>query len=506
MKRLLILILISIAIRILLPIDFPLDNDEALYAQILSEMIQHPSIYTNYMGEYVPWKPPLMFYVYSGIAKLLMPFGIQTEVLYRLPNLIFAVLTTVAFYFLTKNLTKDEDLSFIAALVLTSAPMFMVTNTLLMTDNLLLFFVVSSLAVYTLKETERQPALFLIGGALAFLAFFTKSLASFIILPLIIADYFINNKKTLKNGYFLTSLLLPFLAVLVLSSVFGEAWLRQYFIDAGRITLGTSKGVTGTFEFILENLAVYAALLLPWLSFGLSTLIVKKKRDQIDLKLGLFLMFWLIFFIPPLIIPSALFWYALPVLPAFAIFVAYEAKSEKFDWLSKLFLAVLIILSVAFSYMMANEFAKDLRIQQKDAGMYLSGKDGVAVIGRYSPGLLYYKFNNEDLPYNRTLILFLANSGDTRIDNQTMIELRSFVSNGRPIDKTLVGNYLIALYGPALASPINVQGDMDMWIKYVVLDAAVSNLREIFSQEIDQGRLKLIYNNKRYYIYEKVAG
>jgi 4-amino-4-deoxy-L-arabinose transferase-like glycosyltransferase len=499
MKRLLILLLVCIAVRAILPIAFPFIGDEGLYAQEIDEMIRTGSLSTTYMGEYVPWKPPLTFYVHASFAKLVEPLNLPIEVAYRLPSYLFSILAVVAFYFLTRNFTENDDIAFVAALIFTTIPHLLVLNVLLMTDTLLICLLMVSLYFYTAPDSKQKPCNFLAGGLFAGLAFLTKTVAAFIVIPLAVGYYYLKDKAVLKQKIFLTSFLFIPLAMLLLATVFGQTWTTQHVIDIARASLGV--GDLPYFLFVVSsNMAVFFAMLLPWLPFGLHILIDRRKRGFVKNNTLLFLLFWLLFFILPALVPGVLFWYFLPVIPAFIILVSYSLVEDRFDNASKVMLAALLLTSVMFSYLIAANFGNDpARETQRDAGMFLADKKGVAVVTYYSSGLLYYKFHNEKQPtYNETLVLFLAFP-----KNVPLQDLNAYLNEGKPLNSSLTIGYLEGLYQAGFAKPLAVHGNQSLGIRYVVLDSLVPDYQKIIDG--DGNRFNLIYNNQRYYIYEKTA-
>ncbi len=497
MRQIILLIFFSIIVRAFLPAGAPFTGDEGLYAQEIDEMLRDPSAYTTYMGEYVPWKPPLMFYVYSLSAKLVEPLNLPIEIVYRLPNYLFSILTVVMFYLLTKNITKNEEVSFASALIFTTSPYLLVLNTLLMTDTLLICLLVISLFFYTNENSKTKPYLFLIGGLFAGLAFLTKSIAALIVIPLVIAYYYLNNKTVFKQKIFWSSFVFILFSILLSYTIFGKTWATQGLIDINRAFLVADSDLKFILITILGNLIIFFAMSLPWLPFCVGFLLNKKKKKIVNKNTQNFLLFWLIFLIFPFLVPGMLFWYVLPAVPAFIILTAFSITGKEFDKMAKVMFLALLIVSTVFSYMIAYDFSETkVRFTQKDMGEFLANKKNVAIITYYASGLLYYKFHNEThQTFNDTLILFITDPNNIPIE-----ELRNFVNNNQKIDDAHAINYLKGLYSAGFEKPIAIQGNQSLDIRYVVLDSQVPDYQRIVGDGFS-----LIYNNKRYYVYEKVS-
>src|SRR5262249_48487519 len=109
---------------------------------------------------------------------------------------------------------------------------------------------------------------------------------------------------------------------------------------------------------------------------------------------NLFLSAWYALTIFPFLFSGLLTWYYLPVLPAMCYFasltLAVWKGKEKTDPLLWFFLGFLILLVVAASGFVYLRFFGPY-FEQREAGLMLSGKENVLVIGDYYPGVIAYK-------------------------------------------------------------------------------------------------------------------
>ena len=490
------LIFFSLLPRLLLPINSPFFGDEALYAQELDELINSKSIYTTYLGNYVPWKPPLTFYVYALIFNILNPLGLSIEVTYRIPSLLFGFLSVVVFFFFTLEISKDKERAFVSSLIFSTIPALFVTNAMLMTDNLLIFLILSALYFYI--KGEKNEKLFLIGAVFTFFAFLTKTVVSLMLPLLSIAYFYFKNKKMLKNKFFLVSLLAIPLAFLLMSTIFGGEFNQQYIVDLSRITLSFTD-----VKLFVSNVALFLIMLLPWLPFSISGIIAtlnnkKKKKMGYEEK---FLFFWLLFLIPPFFAGSLLWWYFIPILPSLSIFAADGVSKKKIDKAVILFVLIISLIATFFSYGIVLSFTEDKpRFAQKETGLFLSGKENILLFTYYSPGIIYYKFHNEKSPsYDSLDIIFTEESAKDLKDLDKKLLTDLLIYSMPPQNST---DYLKALYGVSFSEPFVVYGRFDRHPDYIVIDKVMPFYVEI-ENILKEGGYKVIFTNFRYEVFER---
>ena len=105
-----------------IPADFPL-NDGGLFYQMTQElMVNHfrLPLFTSYNHLQIPYAyPPLAFYVTAGLNQL---FGWQLLDIFRLFPAVISILTIPAAYLLIKDLTDDDNLLSLAALIFSILP------------------------------------------------------------------------------------------------------------------------------------------------------------------------------------------------------------------------------------------------------------------------------------------------------------------------------------------------------------------------------------------------
>lgn len=118
-----------------------MEVDALQYAAISKEMVQNHSYLQVYeLGEDYLDKPPLLFWLTSLFFNL---FG-ANNFTYRLPALFATILTGISTYYFSKKFYGSET-AYLATLILVSSQAFLLTNSDLRTDSLLISFVMMSI-------------------------------------------------------------------------------------------------------------------------------------------------------------------------------------------------------------------------------------------------------------------------------------------------------------------------------------------------------------------------
>ncbi|MFH0817716.1 MAG: glycosyltransferase family 39 protein, partial [Candidatus Micrarchaeota archaeon] len=255
-KRLIAIFTFALLLRVVALDASPFYRDEALYAEVIDEMLGGGGIAPHYWGLVVSWKPPITFWFYSAFIALLSPAGLPTEFLYRLPSAILGAICSVLVYLIVKEAREGDDLALVSSVAYAGSALALFVNRMLLVDSLLLLFTLSSILFY-LKANGRAKLLFF-GGLLAGLAVFTKTIAG-LFAPVVAIVYFaFYERKTLFNSNFLISLIGVPLAFIVLFSLI-PGMSTQFLVDSTQRTTGSDIGRT-----FAINLIVFLSLTLPW--------------------------------------------------------------------------------------------------------------------------------------------------------------------------------------------------------------------------------------------------
>ena len=188
-----ILLLLSLLIRLYYLPHAPIYADESVYAEMIDEFSRNPAPVPYFMGHIISWKPPLAFATYSVIISFFNTVkpGMALEVLYRMPPLIFGVLSVLALYLMARKL-YGEDVAFLASLIFTINPISIVVSENLLLETMVSFLLMSGVLMYI--EGEKDKKYMYYAGLAGALLFFTKSIIAFL-LPALGIAYYLGNKK-----------------------------------------------------------------------------------------------------------------------------------------------------------------------------------------------------------------------------------------------------------------------------------------------------------------------
>lgn len=314
--------------------------------------------------------PPLAKY-FQAIS---MKFLGKTPIAWRLPSVIFSLLTLVVFYFFLKfigeNFLFKEDkrktslFSLLGTLFLSLEGLFLVQSRIAMNDVILLFFILLSVFTYfyylTLKkETKQADLILLLMGLFWGLALATKWSAFFPLLVLMFYHFFIQElagKSLLRRLPFLlfVFVLIPFfvyfLAYLpmflagkklsyfwvlqgqILRSQLGNPAVHQYsstplqwFFNLRSVLYFSNN--KGSMIYALGNpvLFIYFVLTMPLLF--ISSVLKKNKRILSLLFLLYFASFTFWIFSPRILF----FYHYLPAIPFIIVLLSFVITDSLFD-------------------------------------------------------------------------------------------------------------------------------------------------------------------------------
>ena len=408
-KALMLILLISTGARVYTLMNLPLHGDEAVYAEIIDEFIKKPTLLPTFLGHVISWKPPLTFIVYSlfiRVFNIIIP-GAPVELTYRLPSLIFGVLSVLTFYFLVKKLYNDE-LAFASALILSIFPVFLFTNSLLLVDNLLIFLIILSLLFYL--EGEKNRKYFYYGGFITASAFWTKTYFSFMIPPIIIAYYY-DNKKILFSKDFIYSLfLLPagalvYTALFFFASPIGYDLFYSYLFDFGTLLKPLSFGST-----LAETILFLYLCTFPWILL----IIFSPFRINYKTRQNKMMLVWLLF-TALIIFRPGFFWYYASVAPAIAFLSASTLFSIKNkNQIYTILIAFLYTVFASYPPFVTGYTSTPVIIySEKQAGQFLQNKTDIFILAdRGLTSLAFYKFHDEERPNFNAINMTMTGRSD----------------------------------------------------------------------------------------------
>ncbi len=402
----------------------PLQLDEALYGQMTNELLRNFTLQPVFMGEIVSWRPIGYFLINAPFVLVGKALALNVDLTYRLSSLFFSFLTCFALYFLIKTMYKRADLAFVGTLFYQANFINVFVSNRGLTDSVLMFFIITSLYFYFRGKNTND---FLFGGALAFAAYFVKTVMAFAIPFLVVAYWLFKDKEKLRDKYLLISLLaIPF-AIFIVGAIM-QASDKQLGSDISNHLVKFDASDKNFAKVMVSSAVFFFVMIGLYLGFFTSGL---KKIAAFDP----FLIIWLSML--PFLIWGAqvgMPWYLLPAMPAVGIVIALGTldKKHKFDAFASMVFTILIMLTfamTAYFYIISAE-----PHYENEAGEYLAGKDNVYIMGYYVPGLLFYK-NNQDAKTENicTIVTGMRGENDT---------YKAFVnSNKEDIDNALVQAY-----------------------------------------------------------------
>lgn len=383
---LLILALIFMLTRLPPMVLMPFVQDEGLYAMMIEEQAAHPTLIPTLFGYPVSWKPAPFFWIYAAFSRLPLPL----EIAYRLPSVLFGLAALFPLYYLLRNVGASRNLAFFSILMFLVSHISMYSQAALLTDSLLFLLICTALYVYTEKRFGERR--FLVAGALAFFAFFVKLVIAAMIPVLALVYFLACDRKTMKRPLFLLSLLAVPFAFLLHFALLNSAGLGSelYSSDIGGHLL-SPEGIGGQVRLLWGALHTLISDAGIWFALSIFGFWKYWRENQ-------FMSVWYALTVFPVLTGFFMPWYYLPVLPAMCYFAAlflirWEGK-EKPDALFIIFVSLTAVATLFGSFIIySNVYERFL--PQKEAGLLLSDKEGVAIMGEYDPGIAAYKTTTE---------------------------------------------------------------------------------------------------------------
>lgn len=313
--------------------DLFLDWDECIYIQWAKEMFQSRKFLTNHwMGKIAFEKPPFN----SWLLQIPFFFGIN-EFTARIPSVVSGILLFVVIYiFCVKFFSKQ--IAVFSVLFLAISQIFSAYIVKLNTDLPYMLFIFCAFITWVFSEKKSWYGY--ISGFFFGIAVLTKGLSVLPFMGALFFAIFADYKKQRLFDY--SKLLLAFFIVILPwhiynYMVFGKQFIQQYFWE--QFILRAVKPI----EFHFEGRLFYAKLLyanyfpwiflfsvIPFVVFPYLRRIFNKHFLLINLqKNKLFISIVLLIIIPLFSITNAktrIAWYILPVLPFFAIYLAYSVN------------------------------------------------------------------------------------------------------------------------------------------------------------------------------------
>lgn len=347
---LLVIVFFSLGVR-LINLGYPKNEyfDEVYHAWTAKQIMHGNAKAWDYMSEH-----PAGFayeWTHPPLAKEIMIIGMlvfgENSFGYRLPAVLFGVLSLVLVFLISYEIFKSYDIAVFSILVLGLDGLFLTMSRIGMNDIYFVTFMLLSLLAF-MKNRVFLAALFY-GASLA------SKWSALYFLPIIILSHFIFKKK-IRLTYFWFLIIPPTFYFVSYLPMFLSGFDLNHFWDTQRQMWWYHTGLSATHPYsspwwswpilirpvylFLETANIYAgeAILVskiyamgnPFIFWGgvaafiLSLWFFWKKRF---LKLGFIIFSYLIFFVPWALSPRIMFLYHyLPSLPFLSIMVAFILK------------------------------------------------------------------------------------------------------------------------------------------------------------------------------------
>jgi len=327
--------------------------DEVVYFQWAEHMTTSNDFLTPWAyGAESLWigKPPLSIWLMSLSFSI---FGINNFAA-RFWSPIFGVFSCVLTFYLGKSF-YNRIVGLLSALILTTFVTFFQFSRLATLDIPLTFFSLASIYFCILSEDSKNNKFSILSGVFFGLALLTKQLSALVI-PIILISYFLLTKKNIRflftkrftlfwlTGFFI---FVPWLISMYIN--FGSNFWDNYFVYHvfERMTETIefhSESYFYYFSYLIENEHVFWIFLLP---FAVSLCFLGAIRKQ--MKGDILILVWILAILGIFsFAQTKLFWYIIPVFPAFAILLSkfLNAYFKKMRFLGIIPILTLIVFSM----------------------------------------------------------------------------------------------------------------------------------------------------------------
>jgi 4-amino-4-deoxy-L-arabinose transferase-like glycosyltransferase len=366
------------------------DYDEATYAKVVVDTIKTGDISTfKLFGRDWFEKPPLYLWMVIGLVKVLG----TSEFVFRIPSILFSVLSVWLVYLLVRELTKNNLAALSASSVLLFSPAFFVFAREARLDSGVIFSILFALWCY-IKSWENCKFLFWFLPAVA-VGFLFKSVIVFLIVPILfIYSLFYKKWNWIKNKYLWFGSILAMIIFLPWHIIqyirFGNIFWNEYLVHqvfARAVT--TLTGSNDKYDYIRILWLHYNPWI--WVLFALFVAMVvisfkKELKSRFLWKQAFAPSFSAIFIVVLFTLTRThLSTYIMPAFPFFAMFIAlsgynfYLISNQQYRHI--LLIGLIVCLSLApFNYLKSvKEVVSPLHYEEKEVGQIYSNQNNITV-------------------------------------------------------------------------------------------------------------------------------
>lgn len=315
-----------------------LASDEAIRALVSTEMILSGDyVVPTIQGELYLKKPPLYNWIIAGSFQL---FNSYDELILRIPNLIFFLLSGLVIFLSFRKTSGNYKAALIALMFMTSGRLLFWDSFIGLIDIMFSMFIfLNFIVIYKLFHKNKLLAMFLISYLLTAIAFMLKGLPALVFQALTLLIIFIMNKQFMKLISWK-----HIAGIMLLAILLGSYYLTYYFSRPGAtgdlfymlfeqsarrtgIRFGFLQTILHFFTFPLDVVYHFA----PWTLFAVflfrKDFLRRLKEDNFIFYLALvFIVNIVVYWISPEVFPRYLFMF-IPLL--LAVIMYFEGINEK---------------------------------------------------------------------------------------------------------------------------------------------------------------------------------
>ncbi|MGV8176335.1 MAG: ArnT family glycosyltransferase [Candidatus Bilamarchaeaceae archaeon] len=432
-KILIGIICISFLIHLSFLYAHPFYSDEALYVKMISEQQGRLTLLPTYLGYETGWKPPFFFWVFAYLTKATDMISNNIEFIFKLPNILFGMLNIVLLYLIFRKFLEKEECLFAAAMYAFST-IFIYTNERLLLDTFFMCFALLSIYLYV-SSAARPPLRFASAGLMLFFAIFTKSFVGLMV-PIVAVAYLLqNDKKTLRNPWFILSLIsIPLAFGIHYFSMPSNLANSIFLVDMGGKVATTAGTLYSTLVSSFISLLIFGNILIIGAVIGF------RYRWNENWMMSAWFMLTAIL----LLSTGFMQWYYYAVLPAFVFFtlraIQYDPQKKtcekKPDIFFKAIFVAVIIVSLFVAYFWYNCGNEQAFGDAKFAGQLVAGKSDVLFVGQYHTNVVAIAYKT---------MAEARNSSSVRDFGWVLIP-RGMVNESNDMSKVFISNYMTEAY------------------------------------------------------------
>ncbi|MBI2025040.1 MAG: glycosyltransferase family 39 protein [Candidatus Harrisonbacteria bacterium] len=359
------------------------DYDEAIYAQVVREMLQNKNYLTlTYFDQTWFEKPPLQFWLMAISAEV---FGLN-EFSVRLPSALFGVTAVVLTFLIILHLTKNIWLSIFGGLAVLGMPLFLAAARHARMDVPVTSAILSAFYFYLLGL--KNPKFLISVAPCVAIGILLKSVIGLLAIPIIVIwSFYTKQWGWFKNRYFWIGAIIALLIVapwhIYEIAKFGGAFWNDYFgyhilQRAAQNVLNSGISLPYFFWVTWKYLQPWSGIFIPAV-LATGFVWIKSRSQRKTLELASLLSAILFIFFIFAVSKTKLLTYFTPLYPLLAVFFAILA--ERFWRVSAKWVLLFLVLiglwgSAREAFVSQKIYHLDYSFDEKNIGLLLNGSSG----------------------------------------------------------------------------------------------------------------------------------